>query len=217
MSFATDLIAALTPVHRKLQAILEVLRTGDTEADFSTNSFTQIAPAWTDKTVSLATAARLGFSDPTWAKYTDDGAGSTGIYLPYFSASQSNEVYFSLQLPHGQRGAAKIHLHWAPTTADVGNVLWEFEYVKSSRIAETGASTVVQVAATTKGTAKQEQISSLAVLCGLEDSDIIVCRLARIGGDAADTYAGTAAGLSVDAHVNLERIGSETEYPDVGE
>jgi hypothetical protein len=219
MSYATDLIAALTPVHRKLQTILELLRTGDIEAAFSALSFTQVAPAWTDKTVSLATAARLGFSDPAWEKFADDGAGSTGIYLPHFSASQSNEVYFDLQLPHGLRSenTIKLHLHWAPVTADVGNVFWELEYLKSSRTGSPGNSTVIQIAATTKGTAKMEQVTSLVHLSNLDDSDIVICRLARVGGDAADTYTGKAAGVSVDAHINLERFGSETEYPDAGE
>jgi hypothetical protein len=207
-------IEVLNAVHRPLRTLLDALRTGDPEEAFVAYQFTQSGDAWQDVTVSLAAAGRLGFSDPSWDKYIDDGAGSTGLYMPHFSAGLVNEVVFSLQLPHGHRGAANIHLHWAPLTAGAGDVIIEFEYTVSSRSGVTPASIVHRKTFATGGVAKQEQINGLVTVAGLGDSDLLICRLARLGNDAADTYAGAVVGLSVDAHVNLSTVGSLTEYPD---
>jgi hypothetical protein len=212
----TQMLETLDPVVRRLRPLLSALRVGDSTADFTANSLTHAGDAWQDNVVPLLSAHRLGFSDPTVEKFIDDGSGSTGIYLTHFSATLTNEVVLSFQGRHATDGMLSIHVHWAPTTADVGNVVWELEHVKSSRSEATGVSTVTQVIDAASGVAKQEQITSLYTYTGLEDSDIVVCRLARLGGDAADTYPEKIAGLSADGHQNLNRLGSETQYPDAG-
>jgi hypothetical protein len=212
-SVLRSFIQVLDPAHRSLRTLLERLMTGDPEEDFAPRQLSQALHGWQDVKTSLATASRLGFSDPSWAKFTDNGQGSTGIYLPHFSAAQNNEVFFDIQLPHGHRGTAKVHVHWAPVTTHVGNVVWEFEYAKSSRLASIGNSSVNTITVATRGTAKREQITPLLTIDNLEDSDILICRLARLGGDVADTFTGLAAGMSIDAHVSMKHFGSDIEYP----
>lgn len=53
---------------------------------------------------------------------------------------------------------------------------------------------------------------ALAPPANEEISSILQCRLFRDSANALDTYTGSVALLSVDAHVEFDRIGSRDEY-----
>lgn len=69
-------------------------------------------------------------------------------------------------------------------------------------MAVTHAQTTVSTTAATLGrVTSNEEISS-----------ILQCRLFRDSANALDTYTGSVALLSVDAHVEFDRIGSRDEF-----
>lgn len=47
------------------------------------------------------------------------------------------------------------------------------------------------------------------------ESSVLLCRIARVGGDSRDTFTGVAFGLSFDIHLQIDSPGSVTEYPAV--
>ena len=48
---------------------------------------------------------------------------------------------------------------------------------------------------------------------GKRESSVLLCRIARVGGDPGDTFTGAAFGISFDIHFQIESPGSVTEYP----
>lgn len=170
--------------------------------------------AWDDVKVSLALAKRLGSSDPTYEKLTNNGAGSTGVYATAFSNVQLQEVYFDVQPPHSYTPGSdiKFHLHWAPSGTGLGNVIWGLEYTIINKGVAIGNSTIVEATVAAPGV-KQEEISPIAIISGatLVESSLVQCRLYR--QTTGNTYAAKAFALSADFHVAKTKPGTYVEYP----
>ncbi len=191
------------------------------------NVLEMLKPQWDDVVTPLALAGRLGNTDPNWTQL-----GSTGIYVPGFSASASNEVFFAIQLPHAAKvgdkfkgyydpegltaNEVRLHIHWAPSTNNTGNCRWEITYVIHNVGEATTAAVTEAVDVAANGVPEQEQINGLVAIDAstLRESSVLSCRLRRLGSHANDTFTGVALGLSVDAHVPIYRFGSEAEYGD---
>lgn len=170
--------------------------------------------AWDDEKVSLFRAKRLGNSDPTDEKLTDNGAGSVGIYASAFSHTQSQEVFFDVQMPHGYKAGSDVnfHIHWAPTTTGAGDVIWGLEYTIVNRLDPVGLSAIVEVSVAAPG-AVVELSSNVATIPGatLVESSLICCRFFR--KTAGNTYAAKAFALSADFHIRKNKPGTYLERP----
>jgi len=194
------------PLRAMLRPLLFWYNSGDIPLD------SQEFEAWDDAKVSIFSAKRLGNSDPTYEKLSDDGAGSVGVYASTFSHLQNQEVFFDLQLPHQyKRGTdIKFHIHWAPTTNAAGSVIWGLEYTVLNRLQPIAPSGIVEVAVAAPGSVVQLS-SDIQVITGvnLVESSLVVCRFFR--QTTGNTYAAKAFALSADFHIRKNKPGTYTE------
>lgn len=154
-----------------------------------------------------------GINPPGQASDPDIDTTNGGLL---FAAAGTEIVAFQAQMPHAWKEATSIqpHVHWQKTTSASGNVLWRFEY-KMAPIgavmdaAFTALDVTTTVASTPDNdTADEHLISSFGEIdmTGREISDMLVCKLSRIGGDASDTYGADVRLIEADIHY-------QTDYP----
>lgn len=143
---------------------------------------------------------------------------TNGILL--FDATATEVVFLVAQMPHSwaEGSAISPHVHWYKTTSASGDVMWQLDYKKFA-IGEVGDSSFTTLQASTStitddDTAEQHLLTPFADIdmTGLTLSDMLVMKLSRIGGDAADTYGADAALLEFDIHYELDSFGSQQEF-----
>jgi hypothetical protein len=139
--------------------------------------------------------------------------------------------YFPMQLPHNYVAGTDIllHVHFVTPSAipDTETVAFDFSYTKSAIGGGFGVAAPVTATFTNNAAARAGivagQLNVLNILqnthliadgatisgVGLGLSSIIYCRVTR---NTSDTYGGAAYVLSIDAHIQKNRLGSENEY-----
>lgn len=174
--------------------------------------------AWDDLRVPLSSIKRLGFTDPDWVQFKDNGAASTGVYVLGFdgAGAQDEEVFFAAQIPHTWREGTAIepHVHWCPSDGSSGNVRWGLEYTVQSVNGTFGNTTIIYVNDAADETAYKHQIADLGSIsmAGHTISAMLICRLFREATDAADTYNNQdALLLEFDFHFQVSTPGSRQE------
>lgn len=145
-----------------------------------------------------------------------DPSRSTADGLLDFSATATNIIAGVSHLPHRKAFNTKInpHLHWYPATTASGNVVWRYEY----KVCPVGGAipvdyTIINLTVAAPG-ALTHQLTPFGLI-DVQDSSlgvILLWRVSRIGGDAADTYPGLARLIEFDIHFWQDSIGSGTEW-----
>lgn len=180
------------------------------EAD-GTIVFNGAAVVWDDIRVPLSSIKRLGFTDPDWVKFADDGAGSTGVYALAFDDTADEEVFFSCQIPHSYKEETDIipHVHWAPSDGDAGNVTWKLEYTWQNIDGTFGNTSTVSVTDSTDSTSHKHLYAEMSAITGTSKiiSSELMCRLYRDVSDG-DTYGSDAFLLEFDFHFEKDTVGS---------
>lgn len=172
------------------------------------------APYWNDLRVSLGTG-RPNTSPPTFSTFRN------GVQAWSFAANATEQLYFEAQVPHGWSIGSEIrpHIHWSPgNSTDTGSVVWQLEYTWQNAGNEVfPTTTTLSVTDAAAGVAYAHQIAGFGGVsaAGKRESSIFVCRIARVGGDAADTFTGAAFGISVDFHYLATALGSVDEIPSI--
>ncbi len=204
----------------RLDGTGEEIRIGDDTTNCTavepdgTIRFEGAAIVWDDLRVPLSAAKRLGFSDPDWEQFQDDGAGSVGVYEQAFSNTIDQELFFDRQLPHSYREGTDIrpHVHWSPSTAGAGNVTWKLEYTWVNIDGTFGTTTTIAVTDATDTTALKHHKALMSNIDGTGKtmSSMLLCRLYRDVSDG-DTYAADAFALEIDFHYQKDTVGSREE------
>jgi hypothetical protein len=149
---------------------------------------------------------------PTFALFRSDSAASQGVWAYQFDGSAVQEVHFAIQLPHRYAEGTMLypHVHWAPTNADAGNVVWELEYTLAN-ISGTFGLTALSYCTGTAGVAYQHTLTEFAGITATAAtmSALLLGRLARLATAGGDTYSGQAALFSVDLHIEIDEHGSQ--------
>jgi hypothetical protein len=172
-------------------------------------SFRLLQPAWDDLRMPASGINPPGAaSDPTLST-------STGLWG--FAAAATNTLALQVQLPHHWKEGSTLHphVHWMPSTTNVGNVLWRLEYKKVPINGVLPAEyTPIDVLAASGGVADTHLISEFPeiAMTGQTLSTMLVCLLSRIGGDGTDTFTGVATLLEFDIHYQVDGFGSADEY-----
>lgn len=141
-----------------------------------------------------------------------------GTFL--FDATGTELIFIVAQMPHAWQEGSEIrpHIHWSKTTAADGDVAWAFQYKMASFGEVMSDWSDVETAVITGGTdndlAEQHLITSFNPIDmnGKTISTIVIMRIARLGGDATDTYAADARLLELDIHYIIDSRGSREEY-----
>jgi hypothetical protein len=188
---------------------------------------------WEDVRVPLTTGRIVGATNPpTFAKYTDNGAGSVGVWAWSFAvqgAGNEEQIWFHVQFPHAYKLGTTIHphLHWGIATAGSAGefVKWGLEYTWTdiggdfpvTAITTTDASTAA--AATVQGddplVVQRHYMSAFPDISGsaIEGvSSMLLGRLFRNSAHADDDLAQLAFAFEIDFHVEKDSIGSRLEY-----
>jgi len=191
------------------------------EAD-GTVKYLNNATVFDDLMVYPDATGKGGSNPPVWTLFKNNGSGSQGVYLWMFSASTEQEVYFTIQLPHGYKVGSNIfpHVHWTNTTGTPSgsDVVWSLEYTVTSIGGTFSNTTIIDatniIGAITPSGTGQHVISSFPSIsgAGLGISTIIVCRLYRNVNNASDTFANSVGLLGFDIHYEKDTDGSRTEY-----
>jgi hypothetical protein len=182
------------------------------------------AIAWDD--LRIEPTVRIGNNQPTFELWRrDTGGTSRGVYLYSFLDRESNaeeEIHFSIQMPHAwAQTPIYIHVHWvASSTAATSRVRWGLEYTWAEPDTVFPVTQTVYADTPIDGdigtTQYDHEITAFAPLSPSSSQDglssILICRLFRNSGNAADTYTGKAGLLYIDAHVQIRSFGSNDEY-----
>jgi len=148
-----------------------------------------------------------------------------GTLINYFiDATNENQVYFTVQLPHTWAGTAIYpHIHFSPETdlASASVVRWGLEYTWVNYDAATplvfpSTSTIYVDAVVPASSAKKHLLASFGPITPTANqnkiSSMLVCRLFRNSSHANDTYTGRAGFLQFDIHIEKNTEGSRTEF-----
>lgn len=184
------------------------------------------ATTWNDLVVNPATARNSGGMVPNWTVFV-----APNVYTWFFADGSNNEVDFSVQMPHDYKEGSTIypHIHWSSTSAPGTNrVKWVMDYqwvnfgdnyaatgttsVYGTKLAENDAVslTAFQHTITPMNTGGVDRTGISGT--GKKVSSILLCHFYRQGGDATDTFSGSAALLSVDFHYEIDSFGSDNQY-----
>jgi hypothetical protein len=137
-----------------------------------------------------------------------------------FAATGTEVIYVIAQMPHSWKEGSAVspHIHWYKTTSASGNVVWQLEY-KKFPIGEVGDSEFTVLTASTPAVSDGDTAFRHALtpfddidMTGMTLSDMLLMKISRLGGDAADTYAADAAMMEFDIHYQSDTLGSEYEF-----
>jgi len=168
--------------------------------------------------------AKIGNTSPNWAQFLN-----TNIYCWFFEDNKTQDLTFSVQLPHNYKEGTKIypHVHWSSASAPgLTRVTWNLEY---QWVNHQGSFTpAVGTTITGYSIAPGESTRSLGAYehtitpigtgidgAGKKISSILMCRIYRNGTIITvgqDDFTGSAAILSIDFHYEIDAFGSKDEY-----
>lgn len=179
------------------------------------------ATVFEDFRVPVTSTDRRGVQDPAFTRLRDDLSGSPGIFAYAFDKSTEEELFFIVQLPHQWKEGTDIepHIHWT-AQSDVGasKVRWGLEYTWTD-IGEVFGNTQILYGETTippVGTvsAYEHAITSLGTISGTgkKVSSMLICRIFRDADASSDTFGSDAFLLEIDFHLEVDAMGSRTEY-----
>lgn len=178
------------------------------EAD-GTLHFVGDATVWNDINISLIPPV-TGSAAPSIIAVNGDSR------LKCYAFSGTNvtpdELSSSLELLHDYKESSDIvpHLHWAPSTADAGNVKWQLRYMWIQRNGVATGGATITVTTATPGVAWETVRSDFPTISGTGKGigSRFVYNLFRDAADAADTYAHDAAVFDFGLHFEIDTVGS---------
>lgn len=157
-----------------------------------------------------------GASALTWGAW----GGSSILYGYSFpDGATTTEFWCNFQLPHAwkQGTDADIHIHISPSTAPSApntNIVLQLTYVWQNINGTNTTETTVNVTNSLSGaSAWQHKLVDLATLSGTGKtlSSIIRCNIKRIPSNDSDNYNGSIFVNAIDAHIQIDSLGSESE------
>lgn len=171
--------------------------------------------AWND--LQGAVSEGTGGAALTFAAFRD-----TPFKLASFRNAQSDELHMVFQMNHAWKPGSTVrpHIHVIPLAAATGVVRFVGQYAWALFAAEAPAN-----AGWTQFTVDHEilasEVNALDILSlaeitppdAAQESDCLLVYLKRDGGAVADTYAGDLAAVSLDCHFQMEKDGTDAEFP----
>lgn len=180
-------------------------------------AYDRLATRWEDLRVPIS-AVKVGSLKPpgfeAWINF---------LYLYWFDPDDDEQVYFVCQIPHAyiQNTDFHPHVHFVPKSNGAAGqkVVWGLEYAFAEIGSTFAGSTAVygqnHFPADTSLVANRHYLTELTPISGVgvdSVSSMFVCRLWRFGTNGDDTYTDDVGLLEFDFHIQVNDIGSDTEY-----
>lgn len=161
-------------------------------------------------------------------EWTDGHVGATsvesrGVYTYWFDPDESQELHFSVQLPHCWDEGTNLepHVHWVGDESGGSgqDVSWGLEYTWVNIGGTYGNTTLIYGDETIYSETivpSKHYITELPSIngSGKTFSSMLLCRIFRdaAGNGGTDDYTGNAGLLEIDFHYQIDAIGSNQEY-----
>jgi hypothetical protein len=122
---------------------------------------------------------------------------------------------FEIQHDYNEGSDLRIHIHWAPSSTNTGDVVWHFDYSYANVddvMPAAARLTVIQAGA---GAADTHQLAEFApVISGANRKIgcIVPFRLTRGSAGDGDTYTAAAIALNIGVHYECDSLGSNQLY-----
>jgi len=130
------------------------------------------------------------------------------------AADSLHSLNFIAQIPHKYKVGTDLdaHIHWTPSTTNTGTVRWKLIYYTAAINGNMSGPDSLYINDAGDGTAYKHQLADFGDIDGssLGISSVIIGKLSRVGDD--DTYTGSAYGLEIDFHYEIDQPGSANEY-----
>lgn len=137
-----------------------------------------------------------------------------------FSGTQENVIAGVAQMPHGWAVGDSIHphIHWAKTSAAVGDAVWEFRYTIADIGEVFGAYSAWEPCTNPvphNDTAEKQVIAAFSFIdmSTFKESAIVLWQIRRNPAAVADNYAADARFYEFDIHYRKNKLGTVTEIP----
>jgi hypothetical protein len=191
----------------------DLVAPSDLVIDCGTDKTIELAETvWDDMRTPVQSLKLSGVKPPSWTAWL---GGQVLGFSDQAIEGNEEEVFFTLQLPHGYKEGTDImpHVHWVGSDTATGNVCWKMGYTWANIASAFGASAVVTGLGANSSTANTHILTELTDLTGTGKtaSSMLNCSLRRNSSNAADTYTGSAYLLEFDVHYEIDTIGSRTE------
>lgn len=184
--------------------------------------FSYSQDSWDDVRLAAASGKLVGIADPSFATLKTNGSGSVGIASYLFDdihvVANEQEIYFTLQLPHGYKEGTDLypHVHWTPQTAPAGSsyVVWGLEYSWTNHD-DVISNTDILTCKSFVPDPYTHELDSFPFIPGYgkKISSMIMCRLFRNSSDMTnDTYAHSVFLLELDFHYRSDSPGSKEMF-----
>lgn len=189
-------------------------------ADTAYNSRFNPTVYWDDLRIPVNSVRVQGVSNiPQWDAF------KTGLQLLWFDATTMEQVFFSIQMPHGYRLKTDIlaHVHWVPASNGSANqkVSWGLEYALSE-IGDVFPSTTTiygneHVPADVSVVADKHYLTPIGTIDGSNITSVSAMLSGRLfrdatGAGATDNYTADAGLLEIDFHYQIDSLGSRQLY-----
>jgi len=175
-------------------------------------SYVGNATRWDDLKVNVSLLETKGINGPDVNDVIDTGAGP-GLYLYWFDKDKEEELFFTVQMPHGwlEGSAIKPHVHWIANSGS-GNVEWALEYTWANvnEVFSSTTSTLTGFSPISSYLNYKHMLTSLGDMdgAGKKLSSIIICRVFRKAASSDDTFNADAGLLQIDFHYQIDSDGS---------
>lgn len=121
------------------------------------------------------------------------------------------------QMPHSWKEGSTIHphIHWAPTDASSGNVIWQLDYDIANVSGNfAGSYSTITITGVVENDPTKHQLLEFGTIdmSGYSLSTMILWRISRIGDSGDDTYSEEARLFEFDIHYQINSYGSRQEY-----
>ena len=184
------------------------------------------ATVWDDLLIPVTATKLGGLHDPGFAKFKDNGAGSTGVFLYWFDPDAEEELFFQTQMRHNWKEGSTIypHVYWTPEATSDGTpanqaVKWGLEYTWANQAATFNNTSLiygeVHDPADADVVASKHYVNAIndttgIVGTGMTISSTLVGRIFRAATAAEDTYEHDAGLLGINLHYEIDSLGSKT-------
>lgn len=177
---------------------------------------------WGCYRISPTASQAFGAKPPGYSKFKDNGAGSAGVYVYWFSPTAEEELFFDIQAPMRWKEGTNIYfqISWMPkTNGGVGEkVCWGLEDTVAERGDIFGNTTILYSDTHNPNEtliADKLYYSEIEVICnsGCKVDRSHVSRLFRdaTGVGGIDTYTDDVALLMLGIKFEIDALGASTK------